>query len=93
MNPPTVINLDLFNIIALINRVFTSCSQWFTKVIDPWADIYFFGILIALGIRFFVSPVVGAATFTAASDRVRAGKEKSRHKGKFERNQKGRYSK
>lgn len=76
LGPGVSLNLDLYNIIGLFNNVFTSCSEWFTKLISNYADIYFFGILIVLAFRYFIHPVVGSSIRFRGSDRANSVKKK-----------------
>lgn len=82
-------------IMNFINTAIVACVGWFNKVFfsSGVIDVYLVCLFICLLVRFIIQPIVGAATFTAASDRVRKHNENSRYKGKHERNQKGRYVK
>lgn len=85
----------LFDVMNVINQAIISCSSWFVNVFNSSGveDIYLAMLFVVFAVRFLISPFVGAATFTAASDRVRNVRETNRRKGKFERNQKGKYAK
>lgn len=81
-------------VMQVINLALTSCAGWFSSVFNSSGvlGIYLAMLFVALATRFIIAPVVGAATFAGASDRVRTYKEKTRSKGKYEKNQTGKYS-
>lgn len=83
------------DVMHIINTSLIYVSSWFVSVFESTGTvgIYLSFLFIVLTVRFLIQPFVGAATFTAASDRVRRMNENSRYKGSFERNNKGRFSK
>lgn len=84
----------VFQILNMLNSSLARCGQYFTTILNSsgMVGIFFTMLFIAMLFKFVISPFIGVATFTAASDSVRELKESSRRKGKYERNQRGKYS-
>lgn len=80
--------------LSMVVSAFSSCLDWFGDILfgSGMPGLYLGCIAVYMTYRFILAPVFGAITNAGASDVATRRRENKRYHGKFERNQKGKYS-
>lgn len=81
-------------ITGMLVTAYAKCVDWLGLIFlaSDTAGIYLGCIAVFMTYRFLLAPVFGAITISGASDIASRHKENKRYHGKYERNQRGKYS-